>query len=371
MTSYLPLHDVIDRTINTLNNGEHIILTGHRRIGKTLMMQHIETTVSEPFIPTYLIIESVDSLDEFYRKLLSQLSDQHLIGKLDGLGIATKRWFKQINIEEIGKQVRFGNPKEIDFRLEFECFLDKLDLDRPIVMMLDEFPQALENIREMEGEQQVRKLLTSLREIRQQPRFKNKILFLFAGSIGLQNVVEGLGMTKHINDLREVNMRPFTSDEANKYLSQLLKNKQLWDEKKCIDTILQRIGRVTAFYLSLLVDELPESIIDEQQIDQAFQAMLGHRNNFEHWHNRLKPQALLVEEYRFCKILLNIASDPDKQWVTAAEIANLATEHEVIDELERLLNILVHDGYLEKNDSRHYQFISPVLCAWWWNEIAN
>lgn len=370
--SYIPLEDIVDRTIKTLQSGKHIILSGHRRIGKTMLMQHIEQTVVDPFIATYLIVESVDTLDEFYRKILVHLTDrERLISRMEALGLSAKRWLKQINIEEIGTKVRFGNPKDIDFRYEFELFLQKLNLDRPIILMLDEFPQALENIREIEGENQVRKLLSGMREIRQHPQFKDKIRFLFAGSIGLQNVVEGLGMTKHINDLRGISMRPFTHDEADRNLNEQLNKKQIYAESSAIQYIKQRIDRLTPYYLSLLLDELPGPNIDKSDIDRAFQSMLGHRNNFEHWHNRMKPQALKPEEYRFCKNLLNMASDPNKPVITISEISNLAVEREVIDELQRLLNILVHDGYLVKDETKSYRFISPVLRSWWWNEIAN
>jgi uncharacterized protein len=371
MPNYIPLQDIINRTVSTLQAGDNIILSGHRRIGKTLLMQHIEATESKPFIPTYLIVESVDSVNEFYRKLLFHLVDKNFIGKWELLGISTKQWLKSINIEEIGAKVRFGNPKEIDYQSEFEGFLEKLAIDRPIVLMLDEFPQVLENIRSMEGETQVRQLLTGLREIRQDSRIKAKVRFLLAGSIGLQNVVEGMGMTKHINDLKEIKMRSFTPEEAEAYLQCLFAAKAISASPRVIDSIKRRINHLVPFYLSLLVDELSAGEIDNDHIDQAFEAILGHRNNFEHWHNRLKPQALKPEEYRFCKTLLNTASDPDKPHLNKPEITNIAVQHDVIDELPRLLNILVHDGYLVKDESMNYRFISPVLRAWWWREIAN
>jgi uncharacterized protein len=181
MPKYIPLQDIIHRTASTLQAGDNIVLSGHRRIGKTLLMQHIEATASEPFIPTYLIVESVDSVNEFYRKLLFHLVDKNLIGKWELLGISTKQWLKSINIEEIGAKVRFGNPKEIDYQSEFESFLEKIVIDRPIVLMLDEFPQVLENILSMEGVTHVRQLLTSLHEIRQDSRIKAKVRFLLAG----------------------------------------------------------------------------------------------------------------------------------------------------------------------------------------------
>ncbi|MFA5017802.1 MAG: hypothetical protein WC504_09665 [Methylobacter sp.] len=371
MPQYQPLHDVIENLTNQLTNGEHVILSGHRRIGKTQLMQHLEANAPAAFLPTYLIVESLDTVDEFYRKLISHLLDQSFLNRWDALGWSITSRFKSINIQELGKSVRFGDAKSLDYHAEFCRLLESLEPGRPIVLMLDEFPQVLENIRENEGTQQVRKLLTTQRELRQEPRYQGKIQFLYAGSIGLQNVVEGMGYTKHINDLREVKMRPFRIDEALGYTARLLEKKNLQANDEWVEALLNRIAWLAPFYISLLVDELHASPLQESHIDEAFEAMLSHRQNFEHWHGRLKPQALARPEYRFCKTLLSLAADPQREGIDYGEACNLAVQHDVMDELSRLMNILQHDGYLARDDQNHFRFISPVLRAWWWKEIAN
>ncbi|MGZ5050401.1 MAG: hypothetical protein ACXWF8_07055 [Methylobacter sp.] len=371
MSQYQPLLDVIESITVQLSRGEHIILSGHRRIGKTQLMQHLEANAPDAFLPTYLIVESLDTVNEFYRKLISHLLDQSFLKRWDALGWNITSRFKSINIQELGKSVRFGDAKPLDYHAEFCHLLEKLEPGRPIVLMLDEFPQVLENIRENEGVQQVKKLLTTQREFRQEPRYRGKIQFLYAGSIGLQNVVEGMGYTKHINDLREVKMRPFRFDEAASYTACLLSKKSLKASDEWIQSLLNRIAWLAPFYISLLVDELHESPLQQSQIDAAFEAMLVHRNNFEHWHSRLKPQALTRSEYRFCKTVLSLAADPQREGIDYGEACNLAVQHDVMDELSRLLNIFQHDGYLVRDEQNRFRFISPVLRAWWWKEIAN
>lgn len=370
MPKYQPLLDVLEALTNQLENGEHIILSGHRRIGKTQLMQHLEANAPDTFLPTYLIVESVDTVNEFYRKLLSHLLDQNFLNRWDALGWNITSRLKSINIQELGKSLRFGDTKTLDYHAEFCQLLEHLEPGRPLVLMLDEFPQVLENIRGNDGEQQVRKLLTTQRELRQEPRYKGKIQFLYAGSIGLQNVVEGMGLTKHINDLREIKMRPFNREEAQTFIQCLLAKKALQADDAWQMEALNRINWLAPFYISLLLDELNNSPLKFTDIDAAFEAMIGHRNNFEHWHNRLKPQALSKDEYRFCKALLNTAADPQRTGIDYAAACNLAVEHDVIDEVSRLLNILQHDGYLVRHENQ-FLFISPVLRAWWWKEIAN
>lgn len=371
MPQYQPLCDVLETLTDRLTSGEHVILSGHRRIGKTQLMQHLETNSPDVFLPSYLIVESADTVDEFYRKLISHLLDQNFLNRWDALGWEITSRFKSINIQELGKSVRFGDAKALDYHAEFCRLLESLEPGRPIVLMLDEFPQTLENIRENEGVQQVRKLLTTQRELRQESRYKGKIQFLYAGSIGLQNVVEGMCFTKHINDLREVKMRPFRRDEALNYTKCLLRQKNLQADNAWVESLLDRIDWLAPFYISLLIDELSASPLEEKHINAAFDAMLAHRNNFEHWHSRLRPQALAKNEYRFCKILLSMAADPQQLGIAYGEACNLAVQHDVMDEVSRLLNILQHDGYLARDEQNRFRFISPVLRAWWWKEIAN
>ncbi|MGZ8250408.1 hypothetical protein [Methylomagnum sp.] len=346
MDSYHPLPDIIERLSRHLSDGENAVLTGHRHIGKTLLMQHLEENAPDSFVPTYLIVESVDTVNEFYRKLVAHLSD-NFISRWEKAGRGVGAWFRNL--------------------------LESLEPERPIVLMLDEFPQVIENIRDDKdgGEAEVKRLLTTQREFRQEPRFKDKIRFVYAGSIGLQNVVEGLGFTKHINDLREVKMRPFRRDEAEAYLDGLLRRRSLTAAPDIAALILDRIDWLAPFFISLLVDELSLSPIAAAHIDAAFAASLRHRNHFEHWHRRLRPPALKQEEYRFCKALLNSTADPAKSGSDQGEIYNLAVAHGVEDEVPRLLNILQHDGYLVRDERNRYRFVSPVIRAWWWSEIAN
>lgn len=126
MPRYLPLHDVLQALTERLASAEHVILSGHRRIGKTQLMQHLETNAPDAFLPTYVIVESVDTVDEFYRKLISHLADQSFLSRWDKLGWQITSRFKSINIQEIGKSVRFGDAKSLDYHAEFCRLLENL-----------------------------------------------------------------------------------------------------------------------------------------------------------------------------------------------------------------------------------------------------
>ena len=81
-----------------LEGGDHLLIPGPRRIGKTTLLKQVLENPRPGFYPVYVFVESVDSADEFYRKLLSALSDQELVSKLTRLSRRFERWAKTIRI---------------------------------------------------------------------------------------------------------------------------------------------------------------------------------------------------------------------------------------------------------------------------------
>jgi len=55
------------------------------------------------------------------------------------------------------------------------------------VLMVDEFPQTIENIVRNSNEQAAIQFLQSNREIRQNPALSQHLQFIYTGSIGLEN----------------------------------------------------------------------------------------------------------------------------------------------------------------------------------------
>ena len=62
-----------------LRSGSHLLIPGPRRIGKTTLLKQALARPSADFFPVYVFVESVDSVDELYRKLLAALLDQEFV----------------------------------------------------------------------------------------------------------------------------------------------------------------------------------------------------------------------------------------------------------------------------------------------------
>jgi len=359
-----------------LEGGGHLLIPGPRRIGKTTLLKRALENPRPGFYPVYVFVESVDSADELFRKLLAALSDQQLVTRLTRLSQQFARWVKTIRIEEIGKKIRFGAAGDVDYQAEFLQFTSGLELDGPIVLLVDEFPQAVENISGSKTEEESRaavRLLQTLRDCRHDPRLEGRIQFVFAGSIGLENVAAALGSTKHINDLESLRIPPLTAEEGRGFLAQEVERLELDAPEQVQEHLLATIGWewLIPIFIRRLAEELPDGPLESQAVDQALSGLLAQQNLFEHWYVRLR-MALEPAELHFVKAVLGRAADPRENGIHTRTITNLAVEQDVLDRQTHLLGILKHDGYLNnQQEPGRYRFNSPIIREWWWRNVAN
>ena len=131
--SIFPRPALEKRFWRALKEGYHLLIPGPRRIGKTTLLKQALKNPHPEFYPVYVFVESVDSSDELYRKLLSALSDQDFVSTLSRVSQRFERWANTIKIEEIGTKIRFGATGEVDYHAEFLQFARKLELDGRII----------------------------------------------------------------------------------------------------------------------------------------------------------------------------------------------------------------------------------------------
>ena len=366
-----------DNFWRALHSGSHLLIPGPRRIGKTTLLKQALARPSADFFPVYVFVESVDSVDELYRKLLSALLDQEFVGRLSRASNRFSSWVKQIRIEEIGSKVRFGASGPIDHLGEFVQFCQGLELDGRIVLMVDELPQAVENTLGSKSAQErteAIRMLQTLRDCRHDPHLGERIQFVFAGSIGLENVAASLGASKHINDLKTLRIPPLTPDEGRAFLDQELTRLDLADLPQVVrEHLLGRIGWdwLIPIFIRRLAEELPPDASSPDAVDQAFTMLLTHQNLFEHWYGRLR-MTLDPRELQLVKAVLGYAADPRNNGIHSRSLTNLAVEHGLLEHQVNLVGILKHDGYLNnQEDPARYRFNSPVIREWWWRNVAN
>jgi hypothetical protein len=208
------------------------------------------------------------------------------------------------------------------------------------------------------------------------PEINEKIQFIFAGSIGLENVVDSLNASGTINDLYSFAISPFTKIEAKNLALKLIEGTEYIFKDEKIQYMLNKIEWLIPFYIQLIIDEIDKlefekkpKLITKKAVDEAFLQAVEHRNYFTNWHTRLR-RAYKGKAYNFTKELLNHISEKDT--ITSGEIRDLAAGFEVEAEYVNILNALKYDGYINNHDDpKVYRFNSPLLKIWWYKNVAN
>jgi hypothetical protein len=209
------------------------------------------------------------------------------------------------------------------------------------------------------------------------PEIRDKIQFVYAGSIGLDNIVSRMNASQTINDLNTMPIGPFIPKDAGDLIRALAKRPGLVFADEQVAYLIKKIEWLIPYYIQLIVQELVTMTIDikgekqvtDAMIDSAFDRIIEYRNYFENWHTRLRA-SYKKEEYNFAKDVLNAISE--KGTMSSAEIFDCAVKHSIQDSYKDIVNALKHDGYINNIlDPKIYRFNSPILKAWWCSNVAN
>lgn len=365
------MEDIID----IIHNGGHMLLVAPRRVGKTSLMYKVLDTMGEEYIVIYINTEAEHSVDAFWEKLFNELMDEEFIATV---GARARNLFDKLSslrLSEAGtKGVKFGESKQVDYAKAFLTLLKNVDTDKKLIIMLDEFSQTIENIIQRESIEKAEQLLKVHREIRQNHKVSGKIVFIYAGSIGLESVVANIKSSKHINDLVSISVPPFEPEDAKEFTKDLCEKNGIEIEESDIEYMLDKIEWYIPFYIQLITQEIkrlyrrnPE--LNEVVVDMAIEKALAHRKDFIHWEERLS--AFSKKGRVYAKDILSLISE--KMSVASSELSNLAEKHKLKEEeAKEIIHALKYDGYINNSDNaRTYRFNSPLLRTWWYNNVAN
>jgi len=363
---------------SAIESGSHILLAAPRRVGKTSIMLKLQDEPKEGYIVIYLDTESADSENEFWQKLFNAILEEEFVNKLTSKAKVLYDKFKNIKIKKVSTSgVEFGDGEILNYADAFESLIKDLDIDKKLIIMLDEFAQTVENIIKYENEKSAQSLLKTHRQLRQNPKISTKVTFIYAGSIGLESVVSKINATKLINDLNSIKVAPLIASQAQKFIKELCLNVDIKMDDEVTNYLIEKVQWLIPFYIQLLIQELKTisrenstNIITKEMIEIAIERALEHKNHFEHWQSKLK-EAFEKNSYLFAKEILNSISEVTT--MSSSEIINIAAKHSIdADEAKEIVHTLVYDGYINNNDdAKTYRFNSPILRLWWNKNVAN
>jgi uncharacterized protein len=374
---FYPRDSEINLIYQRLEAGGNLYLNAPRRVGKTSIMKYLLHNPRPSYLFVYKDFEGCESADEFFQQLVEALLNSDLKHPPHArLADKTKKWVKSNlpsikGIEIPGIKLELGEKDPIDWAALCARLLVSLpEKDQRIVILVDEYPQVIENIIAKQHASAASSFLHQHRALRQEATLKSKVQFILTGSINLSNSVSKVSDLKVVNDLDHIQVGPLTQAQAGDMVRRLFEAYHLIADEATIRQLVGRIDWPIPFHIQLWMKGIIEQldppkrhIVNAAVVDLALERMFDPANRpyFDQYFRRL-TQAYTGDELRFVHQLLNLCADTARIRMPTAK--DLAEQHNSTSRFYEILDSLFLDGYLaETKDEIHFR--SMILKEWW------
>lgn len=383
--SFFPRKREVARIIKKLKDGNNLNIAAPRRIGKTSILLYLLDNGEGDFVYVYIDTEDIDNESDFFKRILKEVlrtEDVRGSRRLKHLVESGHKMLSKIKgVKVMGQGIDFSeDDKSTDYKEDLINLLSGIELDngKKIVILIDEFPQTVQNILDVDpsNDKPARKFLQANREIRLNPAINEKVRFILTGSIGLNHTVAQMGASAFINDLNSVEVNPLNKEEAGQFLLGLLLPGNYSLAADTTDYLLNKIEWLIPFHIQLAVQEIlaqatPARQIDTSLIDRAFDAIIQARNenHFNHYYSRLKKQ-FKEKDLLFAVELLDFLAN--KGTLKRADIFDLSAKYDLEERWKFITEVLIYDGYINCSEDRMvYRFNSAIVRMWWQKFICK
>ncbi len=336
-------------------------------------MFYLKDNPRENFHFEYLIVQSCNSPVDYYKRLIE----------------ATEKfrspWSKFVHsvAERFGKVTSFKIPwVEIKIDSKSDSYLSKcksiyknLSTNGTIlVVMIDEFAQAVDNIRRGIGDNEARNFLYANREIQGDSSDSN-IRFIYTGSLGLEHLCKKLDATDSLNLINIIDVGPLSHQDALLLCKLILDGESIKSDDQAVPYLLTQIEWLIPFYVLLALENIIDNYkengltLDKAIVDKTIMNITGRRSchYLDNYETHIKKIFEGIgKKYQFIRKFLKDLSCENN--LTLTQIKEIAVEFNECSDLDGILEILEYEGYIYKNNAQpepQYRFTSPILKIWW------
>jgi len=206
--------------------GNNVFLIAPRRFGKTGVMNHLLRRPRPEFAPVYLEVEDVHDPVGFAGALVTALLERDayraVLSKARGLPAAVMdligRRVEEIKTEVFGIKLR----EALGGRWEDTAKALVLEMEKAqetLLVIIDEFPQFIDNVAKRHGDDAARDLLLWFRSLRLKQRDRlRRFRFVIAGSTSIDMILRRLEAPDKLNDFFRVPVEALAPEAARELL---------------------------------------------------------------------------------------------------------------------------------------------------------
>ncbi len=358
----------------------HVLLTGQRRMGKTSVVRELGRRLeARGWIFLFSDVEGAVCAEDAIADIARAVHPFRPIASRFATGM--KRWVSA-NIEEISAldfsvKIRAGLDAGTWRRHGEQLLSDCAAQDEPVLLVIDELPIFLKRmLQHDDGDaRRVDEFLSWLRGVLQ-ALGDDSFTLIVSGSIGLEPLVQRLGIPDRINHLYPFRLGPWDRDTSIQCFDRLAENYGLSVEDGVANAVYETLGigiphHVQSFFARLrdFATMQGRDSVTVEDVGYVYRTgLLGPsgQNDLVHYETRLK-EGLEDGSYSIAMEILAEAATQDVFTPDARrhlEQLYATVIDDVPVRIASALEVLVHDGYLEAGDDGH-RFPSRLLKDWW------
>jgi hypothetical protein len=378
----------IKRLTALIDEGNNILIVAPRRVGKTSLIRETfqRLGVKETGYHLFVDVQHCSTPEDVITAISMETAPYAALHEkvLDVL----KAVWKQIqdNIESVGSEglleIKIREGLRGDWQAKGRMIMEKLArADRPITVCLDELPIMLTRLlggktdpdyQQRHKEADV--FLSWLRSI--MGTHQGALRFIICGSIGLEPILKRHGLSHTITQLRPFVLDPWDRQTARDCLTALSARNNIALPDPICEKMLDHLGVYIPHHVQMFFGHLHEDCVKRNaheasidDVDRVYhKSLLSTRGHAElaDYEERL----LRVLERESVPLALDLLTEAAVKGGFTAETAALLAERNRLgakdETIREVIEILQHDGYLERDErTGEWRFISHLLRDWW------
>ena len=372
-----------------LEAGEHVLLLAPRRVGKTSLMLELRRRPHPKWHVIYTDVEGAADAADLFAGILAQLADHPTYRRglenipgwqaaKDILGAASN-FSAKARVGEL--KVEFASAMRTDWHRRADQIRARLaatEADERLLVIIDELPLLVARLANNERRQDAELLLSKLREWRQAPDLRGRVVTLAGGSIGLEGVVQRAGLSGIINDLVPFHLEAWSASTARQFLCEIGRSSEFPLGEATVEQILALLYDPVPYHLQLFFQALRDecrgntSSLTPALVKRCFEQRLAGASGTAHLdHYATRLELALGKQERLVALavlsrLSRLASP--KELVPVEELQQLSAGAE--GAFRAALRTLEADGYIRREDDG-VSFRSNLLRRWWQKHHAG